>query len=82
MTKNKERHLHSPMIPFSYNKKVLSLATDVRIYKDAALLQVGTWTDCASRSPVIYTEQALKASATNWKRIILMLTIVMKQEID
>jgi len=63
----KKRYLHSATIPFSYNKKNLSLSTDARIYRDCALLSVGSWSDSITRSPVVYTEQALKSSATNWE---------------
>jgi len=66
MKKKSERNLHSPLIPFKYDKKVLSKSTDVRIYRDTTLLTVGEYADSMSPAPVVYTEQALKDSATNW----------------
>jgi hypothetical protein len=65
--KNEKRHLHSPVIPFKYDKKQLSMATDARIYRDCAMLKVGSWSDSISMSPIIYTKEALKAGSTNWK---------------
>ena len=67
MSKKKERHLHNAIIPFEYNKKNLSLSTDVRIYRDCALLSIGEWTDSISRTPIEYTEKALEQGATNWE---------------
>ena len=67
MMKEKEKHLHSPMYPFSYDKKQLSMATDARTYRNCILLSTGKFSDSITRSPVIYTEQALKTGATNWE---------------
>ena len=54
------------MIPFEYNKKLQSKSTDARIYKDTILLTPGEFTDSISRSAVVYTEDAIKESASNW----------------
>ena len=66
-TQKKKKTLHNPMIPFEYNKKMLSKSTDARIYRDCALISVGEWSDSIARSPVVYTEKALAKSATNWE---------------
>jgi len=62
----KDRHLHYPMIPFDYNKKILSKSTDARVYKDTILLTPGEFTDSLSRTSVVYTEEAIRESAGNW----------------
>ena len=67
MSKKVERHLHNAMIPFEYNKKVLTKSTDVRIYNDCALLSVGSWSDSITRSPIEYTAKALELGANNWE---------------
>ena len=54
------------MIPFEYNKKLQSKSTDARIYKDTILLTPGEFTDSISRSAVVYTEEAIRESASNW----------------
>ena len=71
--KKNERTLHFPMIPFKYNDKILSKSTDARIYQDAILLTPGEFTDSLSRSPVVYTEEAIQKSAGKWSENYLNL---------
>jgi len=73
MSRKNERNLHFPMIPFSYNEKLLSKATDVRIYKEAILLTEGEFTDAISRCPVVYTKDEIHKGATNWSNNYLNL---------
>jgi len=71
--KKNERSLHFPMVPFKYNKKILTKSTDVRIYRDTILLTPGEFTDALSRSPVTYTEEAISKTANKWEENYLNL---------
>ena len=71
--KKNERSLHFPMVPFEYNKKILTKATDVRIYRDTILLTAGEFSDSITRSPVVYTEEAIAKSADKWEENYLNL---------
>jgi len=73
MKKKNERNLHTPVILFRYDEKLLSKSTDVRIYKGAILLTPGEYTDALSRTPTVYTETELKNSATRWEANFLNL---------
>jgi hypothetical protein len=66
LNKKNERSLHFPLIPFEYNKKILSKSTDVRIYKDTILLTEGEFCDSITRSPIVYTSEEISKGATNW----------------
>lgn len=65
--------LHTPVIPFEYNEKIINKATDARIYRDVTLLAPGSWADSITLSPVIYPEEVLKRCATNWEENYLNL---------
>lgn len=41
--------------------------SDLRIYKDVLLITPGVWTDAMTKSPVVYTEKALKEGHLKWK---------------
>ncbi len=73
MKKQKERNLHFPMIPFKYNKKILSKSSDVRIYRDTILLTEGEFSDSITMSPVMYTYDEIEKGATNWSANFLNL---------
>ena len=51
--------------------KIIMKSADVRIYRDATLLTSGEWTDSVSRTPITYTDTALKLSARFWTKNIL-----------
>ena len=69
----RKKYLHNPLVPFTYNKKLLSKSTDVRIYSDVILLTPGEYSDSISSYPVVYTKDELKKSATNWEENYLNL---------
>ena len=51
--------------------KIILKSDDVRIYRNATLITSGEWTDSISRTPITYTDVALKLSARYWKNKIL-----------
>ena len=67
------RSIHTPLIPFSYDTKLIRKTIDARIYHNATLLLPGTWTDSITQSPVLYSEHVLKKYATNWEERYLNL---------
>ena len=69
----KERNLHFPMIPFKYDKKILTKSTDVRIYHNTILLTPGEFTDSMSSYPIVYSEENIMKTATNWQENYLNL---------
>ena len=62
----KEKNLHNPTVPFKFDKKLITKSTDFRIYRDTTLLTPGEFSDSITRSPVVYTDEELSKSATNW----------------
>ena len=62
-----ERINHKVLVPFDYNNKIIEKSGDARIYREAVLLTPGTWTDATSRTPITYSDNQLKLSATKWE---------------
>jgi len=67
MKKIKGRSLHSPMIKFEYDNKIIQKSTDFRVYSDAILLTPGEYTDSMSASPIVYTEENISETADKWE---------------
>jgi len=66
-------HLHTPLVPFKYNKKEISKSTDIRIYRDVTLLTPGEYSDSLSSYPIRYTSSELKNAASKWEENYLNL---------
>jgi len=64
MTKNKVRP-HRLTIPLEYSKKIVELAGNGRSYRDCILLTSGEFTDSISRTPIVYTNEALSKLSQN-----------------
>jgi len=67
MGNEKKATIHKHILNLSYDTTTLSQYEDFRIYKNATILTPGEWTDCITRSPVVYSESELEKNATNWK---------------
>jgi len=67
MGNEKKATIHKHILNLSYDTTTLSQYEDFRIYKNATILTPGEWTDCITRSPVVYSASELEKSATNWK---------------
>jgi hypothetical protein len=63
---NKGRNLHYTIVPFEYDNKIISKATDFRIYRDTIIITPGEYSDSMTRTPTVYDEYELKLGAENW----------------
>ena len=71
MSKDKKATIHKHILKLSYDTTTLSQYEDYRVYRNSVILSPGEWTDCISRTPVVYTESELNKGATNWKENFL-----------
>lgn len=53
-------------IPFEYESKTVSKATNAKIYKGAIILTPGRYADTVTQDYVYYSEDVLRKYATNW----------------
>jgi hypothetical protein len=66
-----QRTNHKLINKLEYDERIIQKGGEARIYNSAILLTPGSWSDCLTRSPVEYTPEQLKMSASRWKEDFL-----------
>jgi hypothetical protein len=73
MNKESKRTIHRLTVPFEYNKKLIELSGDGRVYRDCTMLTPGAWSDSVSMTEIHYTEDALIEMANKYQNDVYMM---------